>query len=213
MKKTALFFINLGFLLISLLACRLVFFLKYADSGGSKIKDIVLAFLIGLRFDLSTAAYVLVPVSICMFIPYVSMKERYLKAVIFFNLLWLTLVTIYLFVDLLYYPFSLRHLSFELFNTKGDIIPVIKIGFVEYGFEIFCLVLFMTALGVAYCTVIRKVLGRFSQTGYSLTKKVVLDAVSFVVVLALSIILARGGLQMKPLKYSDAFALNSPFLG
>jgi len=32
-------------------------------------------------------------------------------------------------------------------------------------------------------------------------------------VLALSIVLARGGLQMKPLKYSDAFALNSPFLG
>lgn len=213
MKKTALFFINLGFLLISLFACRLVFFLKYADSGGSKIKDIVLAFLIGLRFDLSTAAYVLVPVSICMFIPYVSMKERYLKAVIFFNLLWLTLVTIYLFVDLLYYPFSLRHLSFELFNTKGDIIPVIKIGFVEYGFQVLCLVLFITALGVAYCTVIRKVLGRFSQTGYSLTKKVILDAVSFVVVLTLSIILARGGLQMKPLKYSDAFALNSPFLG
>jgi len=213
MKKTALFLINLGFLLISLFSYRLVFFFTYADPGGSTIKDIVLAFLIGLRFDLSTAAYILVPVSVCMFIPYFSMKEKYLKAVPLLNLLWLTLVTIYLFVDLLYYPFSLRHLSFELFNTRGDILPVVKIGLAEYGFQVLCLALFLTALGVAYCTVIRKVLGRFSQTGYSLTKKVILDAVSFVVVLALSIILARGGLQMKPLKYSDAFALNSPFLG
>ena len=213
MKKTVLFLINLGFLLISLLAYRLVFFFKYAGPGGSGMKDIVLAFLVGLRFDLSTAAYVLVPVSVGMFIPYVSMKERFLKALVFLNLLWLSLVTIYLFVDLLYYPFSLRHLSFELFTTKGDIMPVVKIGFAEYGVQVFCLVLFIAALGVAYFAVVRKVLKRFSHAGHSLTRKVVGDAVSFVVVLGLSIILARGGLQMKPLKYSDAFSLNSPFLG
>ncbi|HXX53145.1 MAG TPA: LTA synthase family protein, partial [Thermodesulfovibrionales bacterium] len=82
-----------------------------------------------------------------------------------------------------------------------------------YGFQVLCLVLFIAALGVAYCRVMRKVLGRFSQAGYSLTRKVIVDAVSFIVVLGLSIILARGGLQMKPLKYSDAFALNSSFLG
>ena len=213
MKKTALFFINLGFLLICLFAYRLVFFFKYADAGGLRMKDIVLAFLIGLRFDLSTAAYVLVPVSICMFIPFVSLKERYLKVLTLFNLFWFTLVTIYLFVDLLYYPFSLRHLSFELFNTKGDIMPVVKIGFAEYGFQVLCLVLFITASGAAYYVVVRKALERFSQNGYSVTKKVIAEAVSFIVVLALSIVLARGGLQMKPLKYSDAFALNSPFLG
>jgi len=213
MKKTVLFLINLGFLLISLFAYRLVFFFKYADPGGLKMKDIVLAFLIGLRFDLSTAAYVLVPVGVCMFIPYVSLKERYLKALALFNLLLLTLVTIYLFVDLLYFPFSLRHLSFELFNTKGDIMPVVKIGFAEYGFQVLCLVLFITAMGAAYYAAIRKILGKFSQNGYSLTRKVIGEVVSFIVVLTLSIILARGGLQTKPLKYSDAFALNSPFLG
>jgi phosphoglycerol transferase MdoB-like AlkP superfamily enzyme len=213
MKKTALFLINIGFLLTSLLAYRLVFFFTYADPVGLKMKDIVLAFFIGLRFDLSTAAYVMVPVSVFMFIPYVSLKERYLKALSLFNFFLLALVTIYLFVDLLYYPFSLRHLSFELFNTKGDIMPVVKIGFAEYGFQVLCLVLFITALGAAYYAVIRRVVGRTSPDGYSLTRKVILDAVSFVVVLTLSIILARGGLQMKPLKYSDAFALNSPFLG
>ncbi|HXX53567.1 MAG TPA: hypothetical protein VEI28_03245, partial [Thermodesulfovibrionales bacterium] len=180
MKKTALFFTNLGFLLISLFAYRLLFFFSYAPPGGSGIRDIVLAFLIGLRFDLSTAAYVLVPVSVCMFIPYVSMKEKYLKAVARFNLLWLILVTIYLFVDLLYYPFSLRHLSFELFNTKGDIIPVVKIGLAGYGFQVLGLVLFITALGIAYHMAVRKVLGR-SKADYSLPRKVIGEAVNLVV--------------------------------
>lgn len=213
MKKIAIFFINLGFLLVSLLLYRVVFLLKYADFTGLNLREVVMPFLVGLRFDLATSAYVLIPFIALMFLPYFSMSKKYLKVLLTFNLCWLILINVYLFVDLLYYPFSLRHLSFELFNTKGDIVPLIKIGFSEYFLQILFFCLFLIAMGFAYHFLSSKVFKRFSHDSYSFIKKIFSEAVSLLVVTALSIIMARGGLQMKPLKYSDAFTFNSPFLG
>jgi glucan phosphoethanolaminetransferase (alkaline phosphatase superfamily) len=213
MKKILIFLINIGFLLITFLIYRLVFFFQYADVSEFHIKDIVRAFLVGLRFDLATSVYVLAPFVLLIFIPYVSWKDRYLKVMFTLNLCWLILVSIYLFIDLLYYPFSLRHLSFELFNTKGDIVSLIKIGFLEYSIQVLFFCLFLFGICFFYLLLSSKVLKIFSYGNCSFMKKLVSEAASLLIIIAFSIVMARGGFQMKPIKISEAFAFHSPFLG
>ena len=213
MKKIALFSLNLGFLLISLFLYRIVFLFKYADFSALKGGELFPAFLAGLRFDLATSAYVLIPFAAMAFLPVLSGNSTYLKAVSVLNACWLIVLDIYLLVDLLYYPFSLRHLSFELFSTKGDILSMVKLGMVEYPREIAAFALFMALMIFAFFFLTRRILRNYAHRGYSAARKLVTDFVPLLLVAALMVVMSRGGLQMKPLKYSDAFAFHSPFLG
>ena len=213
MKKISLFFLNLGFLLVSLLLYRLVFLFKYGDFAALKGVDLFPAFLAGLRFDLATSAYVLVPFASLAFLPYLSGNRTYLRVLSVVNAFWLVLLAIYLFVDLLYYPFSLRHLSFELFSTKGDLMSMVKLGLLEYSLEMAVFALFVSAMMFAYFFLTRRILRNHAHSKYSLVRKLITDGVTILVMATLMVVMARGGLQMKPLKYSDAFAFHSPFLG
>jgi phosphoglycerol transferase MdoB-like AlkP superfamily enzyme len=213
MKKISLFLLNLGFLLVSLLAYRLVFLFRYADFSGLKGTDLFPAFLSGLRFDLSTSAYVLVPFAVLVFLPYLSGHRTYLRVVSGVNAFWLVLLDIYLFVDLLYYPFSLRHLSFELFSTKGDIMSMVKLGLLEYPLEMTAFFLFVALMVLAYFSLSRRILTNAAHPGHSPIRKIVADGATILVMASLMVVMARGGIQMKPLKYSDAFSFHSPFLG
>ncbi len=213
MKKVSLFFLNLGFLLVSLFVYRLVFLFKYADFPGLKGADLLPAFLVGLRFDLATSAYVLIPFAVVAFLPYVSGNRTYLRVASAANAFWLVLLDIYLFVDLLYYPFSLRHLSFELFSTKGDIMSMVKLGLLEYSLEMAVFFAFVGLMTFAYFALARRILKNQAYMRWSLAGKLVADGVTVLIMATLVVVMARGGVQMKPLKYSDAFAFHSPFLG
>lgn len=213
MKKIFLFLLNLGFLLFSLMLYRLVFLFTYGDRTVLGGTDLFPAFLAGLRFDLATSAYVLVPFAVLAFLPYLSGSTRYLRVLSVVNVCWLVLLDIYLFVDLLYYPFSLRHLSFELFSTKGDLMSMVRLGVLEYAREMTIFFSIMAFIVFAYFWFIRRMLRTDALPKYSFAKRLLLDGVTIVVVAALMVVMARGGVQMKPLKYSDAFAFQSPFLG
>ena len=212
MKKTTIFFLNLGFLLISFSAYHIVFFYKYADLAGLNLKDIIPALLTGLRFDLSTSAYILIPFSALIFIPYISWKDTYMKILFLCNLCWLILVDIYLFVDLQYYPFASRHLSFELFNTTGDILSMVKTGWLEYAPQVLFLFLFLTGISFAYLLLSKRLLKKFSYSGYSFVRKIISESAAFLIVLILSAVMARGGIQMKPITLSDSANFSSQFL-
>ena len=200
MKKISLFLLNLGFLLVSLLLYRLVFLLKYADFTALKGMDLFPAFLAGLRFDLATSAYVLVPFAVLVFLPLLSGSRRYLGVLSVVNAFWLVLLDIYLFVDLLYYPFSLRHLSFELFSTKGDLMSMVKLGFLEYSLEMAVFFVFVALMIFAYFSLTRRMLRNYAHSKYSLTRKLLADGVIILVAATLMVVMARGGIQMKPLK-------------
>jgi phosphoglycerol transferase MdoB-like AlkP superfamily enzyme len=213
-KKIFLFLLNLGFLLFSLLLYRLVFLLTYGDRTALGGKDLFPAFLAGLRFDLATSAYVLVPFAVLAFLPYLSGSTRYLRALSVVNVCWLVVLDIYLFVDLLYYPYSLRHLSFELFTTKGDLMSMVRLGVLEYPWQMAIFFFIMAFIVFAYFSFTRRMLGgKDAPPKRSFVGRLLMDGVTILVMAALMVVMARGGVQMKPLKYSDAFAFQSPFLG
>ena len=157
MKKITLFLINLWFLLMSLLVYRCAFFFMYGDHAASRTGELVHAFLVGFRFDLATAAYVLAPFAILLFLPYLSGSRKFVRTVLIMNLCWLVVLDVYLVVDLLYYPFSLRHLSFELFSIRGDLVSMIKLGIMEYAAEFFLFALFVLVMVSSHLFLIRRV--------------------------------------------------------
>ncbi|MCL5023551.1 MAG: LTA synthase family protein [Nitrospirae bacterium] len=213
MKRVALFFISLMFLLVSLLLYRTSFLLKYADLPGLNAADLLSAFLVGLRFDLSTSAYVLIPFAVLVFLPLLSDSKKYMKLVLSLNLCWLVALDTYLFADLLYYPFSRRHLSFELFSSKGDMLSVARTGLLAFPLDFLLFSLLLAGLILSYFFIFRRVLRDYSYAGRPLSGKLLMNAAGIILIAAFSIIAARGGTQMKPMKYSDAFAFHSPFLG
>jgi phosphoglycerol transferase MdoB-like AlkP superfamily enzyme len=212
MKKTTIYFFNLGFFLISFFAYHIAFLYKYADFAGLNLREVISALLTGLRFDLSTSAYILIPFSFLLFIPYLSWRDAYLRVLLLCNLCWLILIDIYLFVDLQYYSFVSRHLSFELFNTTGDILSMVKLGLLEYAPQIVSLCLALIAISLAYHVFGKRVLRKSSREGYPLTKKIIIESAEFLVIVALSIVITRGGFQMKPITLSDSAKFSSPFL-
>jgi len=212
MKKITIFLLNLGFFLLSFLIYHIIFLYKYADFKDLSMKYIIPALLTGLRFDLSTCAYILIPFWVLMFIPYFSWKDTYAKALLICTLCWLILVNIYLFIDLQYYAFASRHLSFELVYEIRDIVSVVKTGWLENTPQVLFLFLFLVGTSFAYLSFSRGVLKQFSYKGYSFTKKIISETVAFLVVLILSFLMARGGFQMKPLTLSDSANFGSPFL-
>jgi phosphoglycerol transferase MdoB-like AlkP superfamily enzyme len=212
MKKITIFLLNLGVFLCSFFAYHIAFFFMYGSTTGLGLKDIVPALLTGLRFDLSTTAYLMVPFSVLIFIPYFSRKDAYKKILVLCNLCWLILVAIYLFVDLQYYSFAARHLSFELFNTTGDLLSIVKIGWLEYAPQLAIFFLFLAGISFAYLSLSKRVLNKCTGDGYPFMKRIIIESSELIVVLVLLIIMTRGGIQTKPITLSDSAKFNSPFM-
>lgn len=212
MKKITLFLLNVVFFLLSFFAYHVAFLYKYADLNALNLKNIAWAMLVGCRFDLSTVAYISVPFSILLFAPYLSWKDKYMKVLLLCNMCWLAIIDICLFIDLEYYAFVSRHLSFEFFNITEDIPSMVKIGLLEYGGQIILLVLFLIGVSLAYLSLGGRALKTSSHNRQPFINALLKEAAALLIVLALSIVMSRGGVQMKPLTLSDSANLGSPFL-
>lgn len=199
-------------LMVVLFAYHLFFLIKYFPGEQLKIKELLIAFGVAIRFDLSTIAYVSLPILLLTYFPIPDSWKGYFRMVKFISLLWLIFITIYLFIDLLYYPFSLRHLSFEIFNTTGDLVPLIKIGFKEYKLEIALLLFFLVSLTFIFLT-LNSDKKKYKQQKRNIFLVIGKNLISFAFICFILIVFARGGFQMKPIKLSNAFVLDNPFWG
>ncbi|MBI4849094.1 MAG: LTA synthase family protein [Nitrospirae bacterium] len=213
MRRLFIFLNNIIFLLIALFLFRLTFFLKYSDITGINFKDVLLAFCVGLRFDLATAGYILTPVTLLFFIPFISEREKYLKITSLLSLLWLNLIIIFLFVDLNYYQFSQRHLTFEISNTMGDIPSIVKSGFREYFPEMLSLFFCMAVYSYGYLFAIKKIFIRTPAGQPRLLKDICVYGAVLLIIGSSTVVMARGGIQRLPLNLSDAYVGNSSYLG
>jgi phosphoglycerol transferase MdoB-like AlkP superfamily enzyme len=186
---------------------HIAFFLKYFEFKDLNFQLLKQVAFVTLRFDLATLAYFTMPILLLMFIPISEKKIFYFRAVFVLAYFWLLFFVIYLFIDLIYYQFSLRHLSFEILNATGEIVPLLKIAINKYIFEISILMIFIVLFTVHYVNVFKKNYTKSKIAG------VVLNVASFIILAGLLVLLSRGGLQMKPMKLGDAFVFENPSLG
>jgi phosphoglycerol transferase MdoB-like AlkP superfamily enzyme len=203
---------------VALTSARIYFLLKYREAfSAAASADIAASFLRGLRFDLSTAAIVTGPFLLVSLFPGARFGGRALRAILWAVFAWQAALLVYLFIDIQYFAFAQRHLTFEIRNAWTETGVILGIGFERYRFETMGLFLFIAA----YAAVFIKVVGladhppprpgnwaeRHSIAGFAR------DLAAFVLAIGLSVLLIRGGFQMKPLGVRDAFSGDHVELG
>jgi len=201
------FFVPLILFAAALSAGRLYFFIKYHDTySGIDASSIAWAFVQGMRFDLSTAALMSAPVFLVLFFPGISLSRLLRRALLATLLAWYAALLAYNFIDIQYYSFAQRHLTFELSNTWRDTGVIVKIGLARYVPEFIALVLFIVLFGSVYIYLAReKKRSPLAAPGGYLAS-IAVDAGVFLAIAALTVVLARGGVQMKPLSIKNAFS-------
>ena len=198
---------------------RAAFFFRYAEIfSTSDFFEIVSAFFVGLRFDLATAVISLGPILLVVIFPALFGSRKLVKTLLLLLLPWELLLIGYNYADVLYYSFAQRHFTFELGPTLGEMDAVFAIGFKEFGLEILAVMVVIVLYSYLYLRLVsfttsyreRDMSDESSQDhGIGLAMQ---SAVWFSVV-ALCVILARGGLQMKPLGVKNAFQNDKLELG
>ena len=216
-RKAALFATPILFFIASLTAGRFYFLYTYSDLfAGDGFADIFFAFMRGLRFDLSTACSFSAPFILLLLFPGADKNAKLLRWTFAALTLWYASLLFYLFIDIHYYAFSQRHITFEIGNTWRDMDVIVKLGVREYFADIVGLVVFLAAFAFVFGKASRKLVRRLSVPGpmrQNSAKTFAADFAALFAVIVLSVIFIRGGLQMKPLGVKNAFPGDKVTLG
>jgi phosphoglycerol transferase MdoB-like AlkP superfamily enzyme len=193
---------------------RLVFFFQYIEEFRDlPIGELVLAFLVGIRFDVSTATVVSLPVIILVLVPFSGLLKRFFIVLSGVLLIWHVSLLVYSFIDVQYYAFAARHLTFEIANTWHEMDVFVKIGFIDYLFPTLVLLLFLGAYSFGFFLLVRKIgIWRLSRPKGFL-RILAAEVAGFIIFIAFSVLVFRGGLQEKALGINDAYFSVNPAVG
>lgn len=193
---------------------RLVFLLTYVDVfAGVPFPKVAEAFLYGLRFDLSTTAMLLAPFLLVLFFPGMSRSPALTRVVLAALLVWLNAILVYHFIDIQYYGFSQRHLTFEAQSAIHDLRTVLGIGLSQYLPELLGLAVVMIVFSIAYWKLARSVVAASAGPHPSWSRTLAVDSLVLVILIALEVVFIRGGLQGKPMGVRSAYLNESVELG
>ena len=191
-----LLFIRLVFVYLGLmLLCRLGFLIlntEFLAEPG------IMEFVQGIRFDLLAFSFVFLPiVLVCaIFLPYFH------KGLAFAKYYFISATTIFILancIDIIYFRFTLKRTTWDIFrytSTGDDVAGLIPQFLKDYYYLIFIflILVFLTV----YLT--NRVFERYEDTDEKLSAKINFT----VVILSLTILGMRGGIQLKPLNIMDA---------
>lgn len=191
----------------ALSAERAFFLLKYktvfSDSG---VYEITRSMLRGVRFDIATAGIITAPFLALFFIPVLSRKSTLLHFFSWLLLGWYSVLLSYNFIDVQYYAFGQRHLTFELASAWGDAGMLLKIGFARYLPETTVFVAFIGLFWFIFIRIFHQYHYRSGNLpGPEGLKTVSRDIINILIIAAFLLIFIRGGFQMKPLGVRNAF--------
>lgn len=197
--------------------CRILFFIL---NTSSFLNVSVYEFLGGIRFDFSTIAYTNLIIIAAHAIPgdfkNNQLYQKILKG-LFYALNAIFIATN--FVDMEYYKFTGKRSSYSMITAKGmeNEIPGLIASFMTefwYILILLAVILFLFWKSIPNLPTLKK------RTEYSV-KNILSTTLSFITILALSILIGRGGTQRKPLRRVDAIhygtaqtsalVLNTPF--
>lgn len=187
--------------------CRLLFFLFYSDQfENCTSTQIIIAFILGLRFDISILlAFNIVPVLFLAIGRFFAIPKSlfFLSKILFVLvnsfLVWLNLI------DLEYFAFTGKRTGIEILSIKDDILNQLNQLIINYwhicllGFTLFLWILLRT-LRLKYKPITSSRPKLYFTIGYAL----------FIGIAVLGI---RGGLQLKPLRPNIAFSIEPSKLG
>ncbi|MCX8011400.1 MAG: hypothetical protein N3A61_09620, partial [Ignavibacteria bacterium] len=210
MKKIFTSFSVFALLVLSYSILRLLFFLinlEFFNEANSK--DILTAFLIGIRFDISAIVMLNLPVLILYNLPFRIDKFKLFRVVLFALFCLLNILGLSLNIaDFGYYPTIQRRLLYEPYSMLPDILRMFPGLFRNYWYLI--LGFLLASAGFVYFSL--KFI-RYLESKVSKSPRFVYAFFLFMLVSLLSVVGIRGGLQLKPLRQTNAFFSNNRALG
>lgn len=207
--STITFLVLLLFSLFTFSLCRILFYIAY-HPFFSDIETIRIAagFVRGLRFDLSVIAAIMGPFFLLFHLLPPKLRSGRIGSFILFlpiPFFWLSIFL--LAVDIYYYGETGRRISYEIFMLFRDKRAILGIV-LYYPISLFLWI----GLCILFYWVWMK-LYRIGARWFLPSRGIIHEAIYLLLFVAFSIIAARGGLQVKPLRPSYAFADDNLILG
>ncbi|MCB1193692.1 MAG: sulfatase-like hydrolase/transferase [Leptospiraceae bacterium] len=187
---------------------RIIFFLKYAyriDFREIHYSKILMAFVEGLRFDISSICIVFGFLFILSCIDFLNRKKLYVFFWSFTPILLVVFIVAILIADILYFEHANKHIGYEAYVFLGkDLILIVNSLLEENKFVFFGGVLVLAVLTFTSFRVYQRY-HNYShlETSFFSSLIKVLIAFSFVAVGV------RGGLQNNPIRTSNAIISNN----
>jgi phosphoglycerol transferase MdoB-like AlkP superfamily enzyme len=184
---------RLGIVFIILTILRFVFYLSnYSFFSIFSAKLILLSFFVGFRFDLSSLVYTNLVFIVLSLLPFSFRRFKGYQTFLFLVFIVFNSIMLALEVpDIEYYKFAQRRSGVGEFNLAGDFIRLIPSFVKSYWY--------LWLLFPVLVIVVNKVYKlKFWQVGILNTRWYVQSAI-FLIGIGLSIIGARGGIQLRPI--------------
>lgn len=198
---------RLGIYLALFTICRLLFLVfNYSSFAGETFSEILVAFLHGIRFDISALVYFGIPLIVLHFIPFKLKHPNWLTRLI--KMVFGVIMVVFLFMnvaDIIYYKFTFKRATsdvFQLATTGGDFFRILPQLIKDFWYLLIIMVI-LVWLGIKAFEKIRIDVLDY----YQWPKRKLLWMVVFFVALVIG---ARGGLQLKPIGIINAGFYNSP---
>ena len=201
--------------------CRLLFFILNHDLfPGTAFSELMGAMLAGLRFDLSAIIAVNSLFILLSLLPIAARgKKAYQKTLKLLFLITNSIALSFNFIDMIYYRFTLKRSTFDLFSFIGagnDTRRLLPTFIKEYWYMFFVFAGLIWLLALAY----KKTRYADDAERYSL-KNYLVQTLVFIFGAGLAVIGFRGGLQLIPItivsaaQYTEVknipIVLNTPF--
>ncbi len=185
----------------------LVFNLAYFYDLG--FRDLILSFVHGIRFDISTIIITNLPVILLHFFPlsffYSAMCQRFIKAV--FMLINIPCIFINC-IDFVYFSFTFRRTTYDvlgILSGGGDIFNTLPVMMKDFWYILLIWIILSFLLIKFYSAITKNHFQHYKfQPGFGPER-----ILSYLVFLGLTVIGFRGGIQLKPLNIISAGQFNS----
>jgi len=188
--------------------------------AGFSFQEILQALLVGIRFDLSLMAMISAFFILGNTLPFRFRRNRTFQSII--NSLTIVLViiaVIFNMTDAIYYRFTLKRMTFDIFSYLGTINNIGEIAprfLIDFWYVVVLAILLILLLVSIFSRLKFDSEKRSDDRGFYIKNSVI-----FIISAALIIIIMRGGFQLKPINIVDAslhapaplspLVLNTPF--
>ncbi len=187
---------------------RILFFIKYHSLfDGIASNEIWFSFLRGLRFDLSTIFQIYSLLFIFLFLPGKwNLSLIFITVYRYVVMMLLSLEIFVLFADIEYYGFVHRHLALDIINIQNDLPAMTKLVFSSYFAQLTAVFCLFILLWFGIKRTLKEPLVNNLYKTKELLVRLLSSALHIFLIMAISVVCWRGGLQSKPLRVSYAFA-------
>ncbi len=169
-------------------------------------EEIIKSFISGLRFDFSAILSSNFILLVIYNLPFIKLRYKFPRIILIFLFILINLFFIALNItDYGYFTTTQRRLSYEIIVMSEDIVRIFPYLIVHHYFLsglMFLLVILFSFLTVKF---LNYLYGKIKEN-----KTISSEIISFLIIIGISIVGIRGGLQLRPIRPADAFVTDNP---